>query len=104
MAKYQIKQIMPANDWFAIYLLENEPYFEMRRLVSFAIVENENGQNGLDGITEELTLCITANEYDSKNNWYFPHFSQFKHKEDISEELKDCIIKNCKDIINSRIE
>ena len=96
--KFKVIQLIPANGWFALYYQTSEPYLEFRRLLSFALIEEEGGKPSVDGIDQGLTLCLRSMAYDEKTKrWRYPQFKGFYYEQDITEALKAQLAKEAED-------
>ncbi|MFX0197671.1 MAG: hypothetical protein ACFFCW_16245 [Candidatus Hodarchaeota archaeon] len=62
--KSKIKQLVPAGGWNVRYWSSKEPYYQLRRLIAFALVEiEETGDTRLDAIDEDEHRCKMRDEF-----------------------------------------
>jgi len=89
-------QLIPADGWFAAYALRDAPYLSLRRLVSFALVEDKEGERRVDAIDQRLYFCLGCTELeeaDGATYFKFPYFMGFHHQEDLTAELREELTK-----------
>jgi len=86
---YKIIQIMPADGWYALFFDDSAPHSKLRRLLSFVLIEQKDGQTCIDAVGSDLQLCITGGmELDADGRWQAPHFAGFFHETEITDKLK----------------
>ena len=73
----RIVQLIPADGWSALYWSSYEPYYELIRLISFALVEDSKGKRSVSGLDQFLYLCSVR-----KN------FAEYVHVEKVTDEVK----------------
>jgi hypothetical protein len=49
----KIKQLIPAESWYALYWTPKPPYYSLRRLLAFALIEAAGGETTLDAIDQD---------------------------------------------------
>ena len=77
---WEISQIMPADGWCAVYFADAEPYYEIWRLVGWALKEWE------DGSTEVVGL--EAADVVDEVGKVIPNFYMYAHRDEITEALR----------------
>lgn len=73
----KIVQLIPADGWNALYWRTYEPYYDLVRLISFALVEDSKGQRWVSGVDQLLLLCNVRKDFGG----YF-------HGEEVTDEVK----------------
>ena len=56
MGKAKIVQATPVDGWFAVFWTRTDPFFELRRLLTLAVLEHD-GETTIDGVTAGMMLC-----------------------------------------------
>ena len=72
----KIIQMIPAAGWRAHYWRTYEPYYELVRLISFALVEDSKGQRWVSALDQHLRLCRLNDD-----------FAGFVHEEEMTDEF-----------------
>jgi hypothetical protein len=99
----KIVQMMAADGWYAVFLVNYAPHFKLERLISFVLIEEKDGRTTVDGLGSSLNLCLGSGmEMDSENHWQSPHFSEFLYETEITEELKAQWADRAKELFPNR--
>ena len=73
----RIKHVMPADSWFALRWSKFPPYYSLDRLISFVILEGEQGDK-LDAINQHETLVRHQDD-----------FGGYHHADEINDAFRD---------------
>jgi hypothetical protein len=86
MAKeVRIVQISPAPEFLALYRTPSPPYFELRRLLAIALLENETGKRWVSGLDERSYLCSQTDG-----------FTEYAHSSSVTPEQREAWQKQFK--------
>jgi hypothetical protein len=89
MTKEKIIQIMPADGWYALFFDDNAPHSKLKRLIAFVLLEGKDGHTWFDGLEGDMGLCLGRMHLDANGRWESPHFKNFFHETEITDELKE---------------
>lgn len=85
----KVIQIMSAGGWYALLFDDSAPHSKLRRLLSFVLIEQKDGQTRIDAVGSDLQLCVGGGMgLDADGRWLSPHFAGFVHESEITDKLK----------------
>jgi len=85
----KVIQITSADGWYALFFDDSAPHSKLRRLLSFVLIEQKDGQTRIDAVGSDLQLCVGGGMgLDADGRWQSPHFSGFFHETEITDKLK----------------
>ena len=85
----KVIQIMSADGWYALFFDDCAPHSKLRRLLSFVLIESEDGQTRIDAVGSDLQLCLEGGKVVAADGrWQSPHFAGFFHETEITEKMK----------------
>lgn len=84
-----IVQLIPAESWHGLYYLESSPYFELRRLISFVLVQSPAGDHSIDAIDSGFVRCLGSLILKDPTGWVYPKFVHLVHDSEITDEKKE---------------
>lgn len=85
----KVLQIMPAEGWYALFFDDIAPHSKIRRVLSFVLVQDKEGQTRIDAVIGDLQFCLAeGREVAEDGRWRSPHFVGFFHETEITEKLK----------------
>ena len=88
--------LSPSEGWFVAYALSNKPFFALKRVITFALLQEPDGSVAVDGIDSSLELCQTfrTGNVEGTDRLAFPHFMGFYHERDLTPELREDLAKS----------
>ena len=81
----EIIQIIPAQDWFAVYLLPDEPYYLLKPIVCWALQRDEDG---VTYVVAQDACTFVEQAGDAENFFIFAHASEINKEEFVKEGKK----------------
>jgi hypothetical protein len=82
-------QITPAEGWYALFFDDTAPHSKIRRVLSFVLLQDKDGQTRIDAAVGDLQYCLAeGQEVAEDGRWQSPHFVGFFHETEITEKLK----------------
>ena len=85
----KVIQMMSADGWCALFFDDCAPHSKLRRLLSFVLIEQKDGQTRIDAVGSDLQLCVGGGmALDADGRWLSPHFAGFVHESEITDKLK----------------
>jgi len=86
---YKVIQMMSAEGWYALFFDDCAPHSRLRRLLSFVLILNKDGQTQIDAVCSDLQLCLEGGkELTADGRWQSPHFTGFVHETEMTEKQK----------------
>ena len=80
----KIKQLIPAESWYVLYWTSKPPYYSLRRLIAFALIESEvEGEtiatiDAFDQDHFQVSLCKQGDQGD---------FSRYVYETEIDDDF-----------------